>query len=1728
MLFRSTAATLMLCLSLNAFTLTGDFRAPDDRVLIFGVKYEKKATSSLIGTMTHKKLLTCTPELEGVYEYGNNDITLYLTKPLVKGIDYNCIKDKTSSGFYSGDFVLDKFVEYSKSDYLIGFNDEVKEEEFVKNFKIYERKNLAKNDIKYKITSKTKNNFNVKLLSSGENLIFDVSNNLKSTSGINLDNNYAIPQEPTTEEMFVDNPEAKTMLLTAPKAVSLDNGKLAIRLYLKNWLDYGNFHKFVSIDGVKNFKVSEIEYTNYTEKEDIPQDHYYYIDVTSDEFKPNTEYKIRYLKGFGDRYSLLRESAEFKIKFGNLKPFLKFSDPQNAPYMSNIGEIAIESVNTSTAKVVVEKLMDQNYRYFLNFSNEDLSPLVKEVASKNYELGGTLNEISKHKIKLDFADSGDGVYLITIYYDKEKSTSKVVYLTDIGVSVKLAKDEIFLFANRLSQNAVVANADVKIYSNKNEILANGITNDEGIFKFNKKNIGEEASSAVVTIGKEQGFIILTQGKNLNENGYYPKKAPNELYSAYLHFASDIIRPSDTIKGEIIIKNAIFSALSEMPVKLKIKDPQNKTILNKSIKTDKLGVINFDESVNSELSGSFKFEVIFADRILTSQNFSVESFTPQRIKNNITLNKDIYNKDELIEAKLQSNYLFGAPAGDLKGNIELNMYQKEYSNDKFKNYNFSNSEYSKIYFDQIFKDIKLDKDGKSTKIIKPLIGQKKVASVIGATLVFNINDDGKNISASKNLTIYPFDTMVGIKADTDFTEVNNNVNFNFINIDPISGEEKQGIEKVIDIKRGVWNYNLDKEGVMRWNKNYESISKVSQSTNTFSYSFSQSGDYKVVVTDTISGHSSSINIYVSGWDYGSLAPTKELAKAQIKLNQKSYKKGDVMSVDVSSVLKNAMALVTLESNGVKKHKILNIQNNSANVKFDLDFDFEGLYVSALIIRVADSDILPFRAYDKVYAKAEHKERNMEVKAKAPNVVRSNSKFKMEVKADPNSEITLFAVDEGILQITNQKFKSPLDFFNKAIADSVLDFDIFDSITGFKKDGKVLSFGGDTASSLMEMRMAKFATPVDKKNVKTYIKMQTTKADASGNATFEVEVPEDFNSKINLAVLAKSESKLGFDISEINVKDDIILKPTQTAYLVKGDKINYILRVINTTNDTKEITLSLDTNLNAKLEKEKITLKPNENLKTTIVLEANSTGKSFLKFKANDGKESYSYSLNLDVVYPCPLSTYATSFQASEKKTLTFEPEFKDIKIDASTSIKSLLGANSDKLINYPYGCSEQRSSKLLELNALVLNDQNSTKSRIDAADIKRFITAGMKDLIKMQKADGSFGYWGELSYTNNFASIYAIDTLLELEKSGFELDKNVKSKAISWLMNFGSKDNLQALYAAYVLSTQNKLEKSAANALYDNRKFSTSLEAYLMASILQNVGLKKESENALKQISDVVYNKEKSLADNFGSRKRNTAFTLLLHTRHFKKNAFSEEMANYLIKNIDKMYSTQERAFTLMALRAYIKDTSTRNKFKISYDGQDILFDGLNNIDISPKKPEITVTPESGSSVYLSVRSLAYRPLNINHDFNKKGLDIYRTFVDKNGKEVDINNIKLNDVIYSKLTLKTIDYIRNGVINEQISPCFEVINENIAPNLRTKATKNTLYVEHQNIQDDRVLSFYSLNSGYANEKDKVPFAIYTPLRVVMSGKCMLPAVITENMYDESISDYDLAQKEFIVK
>ena len=294
----------------------------------------------------------------------------------------------------------------------------------------------------------------------------------------------------------------------------------------------------------------------------------------------------------------------------------------------------------------------------------------------------------------------------------------------------------------------------------------------------------------------------------------------------------------------------------------------------------------------------------------------------------------------------------------------------------------------------------------------------------------------------------------------------------------------------------------------------------------------------------------------------------------------------------------------------------------------------------------------------------------------------------------------------------------------------------------------------------------------------------------------------------------------------------------------------------------------------------------------------------------------------------------------------------------------------------------------------------------------------------------------------------------------------------------------------------------------------------MAAALKLNGLNDEAKVALKDIKNAKTSEENP--SDFSSKVRDNAFILYLHAKYFEKNDYSDDLANFLITNLNELSSTQERAFTLRALNAYFgKDSGEKNnKFKLSYNGESKEFDGLLSTSFTTKNGEFSITPLGSNKLYAAILSYAYLPLEIKHKIEPKELDIYRVFVDEKGKELGLDSLKINDVIYSKVVINSKTMVKNGVINEIVSSCFEPINENLSN--FSKSLKNSLQVEYKSVKDDRVLSFYTLSG---DEKDAV---LYTPYRVRLGGKCSLGAVTTENMYNERQNDYDLAQRSFTVK
>ena len=140
----------------------------------------------------------------------------------------------------------------------------------------------------------------------------------------------------------------------------------------------------------------------------------------------------------------------------------------------------------------------------------------------------------------------------------------------------------------------------------------------------------------------------------------------------------------------------------------------------------------------------------------------------------------------------------------------------------------------------------------------------------------------------------------------------------------------------------------------------------------------------------------------------------------------------------------------------------------------------VYITATLIKAHEISDLPLTvAHGFKNVKVEEKSRKMEVEIVASKTVRSKTKQKVTVKAAPGSYVTLSAVDNGVLQVSNFETPDPYNFFYQKKALQVSAFDLYPLLFPELR-AKFSSTGGDG-----EMDMNKRVNPMPAKRIKMFL-------------------------------------------------------------------------------------------------------------------------------------------------------------------------------------------------------------------------------------------------------------------------------------------------------------------------------------------------------------------------------------------------------------------------------------------------------------------------------------------------------------------------------------------------------------------------------------------------------------------------------------------------------------------
>jgi len=443
-----------------------------------------------------------------------------------------------------------------------------------------------------------------------------------------------------------------------------------------------------------------------------------------------------------------------------------------------------------------------------------------------------------------------------------------------------------------------------------------------------------------------------------------------------------------------------------------------------------------------------------------------------------------------------------------------------------------------------------------------------------------------------------------------------------------------------------------------------------------------------------------------------------------------------------------------------------------------------------------------------------------------------------------------------------------------------------------------------------------------------------------------------------------------------------------------------------------------------------------------------------------------------------------------------------------------------LVEYLYGCIEQTTSTVFPLLYLKDISKFVESKSWDNRSVDSYIEAGIRRILSMQTYTGGFSFWPGYKDPYPYGSVYATDFLVEADKAGYSIPQFEKNVALDYLEKILSgKDEDYSLdlkaYSCMVLAKAGRVKSSWIRRLQEIEDKLPVYSRYHLAVALSYLGDDKGiSEMLGKSFPDEKIKQE--TGDSLNSYTKQNAVALSAYMDVAPEN----EMVPVLVKRLEssmengRWKTTQDNAMALLALGKYARYIESQDK---EYSGNVSLGEKIIT-NFTDQEPALVKDVDlSGSDVTISVQGKG----NVYYYWNvsgvplgkikesDSGIKIRRSFLNRDGKPLDLNNIAQGEVVIVELSVDSDLNYKNVVISDLLPACFEIEN----PRLKTSdssSVSNSKEFEpgHIDIRDDRFLMFTDM--PMSNK-----FSYKYVVRAVTKGDFTLPPVSAECMYDPSI-------------
>jgi uncharacterized protein YfaS (alpha-2-macroglobulin family) len=529
-------------------------------------------------------------------------------------------------------------------------------------------------------------------------------------------------------------------------------------------------------------------------------------------------------------------------------------------------------------------------------------------------------------------------------------------------------------------------------------------------------------------------------------------------------------------------------------------------------------------------------------------------------------------------------------------------------------------------------------------------------------------------------------------------------------------------------------------------------------------------------------------------------------------RQTWKPGDTARIMIQSPWEQATALVTTEREGIRTHKQFALASTQQSIAVPItEADIPNVYVSVLLIKgrtkiaapagakPADADTSDpgkpsFRlGYTHLKVENETKRLTVAVAGNKQEYRPANAaKIDLQVK-DPQgrgaaSEVTLWAVDYGVLSLTGYRTPDVLGSVYVEKALQVMNEDSRQRIIS----RRVLTPKGDTDGGGGGAEAGTAGIRKDFRVLAFWLGSVTT--DANGHASVDVTLPESLTTYRIMAVAGDRSSRFGSADSEIRINKPVTLKPTWPRFLAVGDTAHFGAVVTSQLKSagTAAVTLkSLDPSILevAPGAAASLPIGAGGSVEARFQTVAKAIGRARVQMTVAVGAETDAFEDVIPVEVLASPETVAAYGQTSDAtpaiETFTIPasvvPGFGGLHVEMASTAMVGLGEGARYLVEYPYGCAEQKGSRALALLLAADLGEAFSLPGLDTSKMRPAVQQTLDELRAFQCASGGFAYWPGACWSE---SPYLTSYLLHVFKTAGDLkytvDATMRDRAYAYL------------------------------------------------------------------------------------------------------------------------------------------------------------------------------------------------------------------------------------------------------------------------------------------------------------------------------------------------------------